>query len=242
MGDPVIRLILVRHGVTEWNEQSRYQGQQDVPLGDLGRRQAERLGLRLRDEPIALAYTSDLRRARETAEVALGGRPIAVTESSALRELCFGAWEGLRHDEVAARFPADWEAWTRAPASTCPPGGGESLARLRERVVGFYRSAIGALRDSRASAVGQHPRDWFTHRAAGEEPDPKSQRTLLLVSHGGPVRALLTYFFEMPVELYWRFGVGPASLTILDVYPKGPVTEVIGDTSHLAGLQPTGRL
>jgi len=57
--------------------------------------------------------------------------------------------------------------------------------------------------------------------------------TILIVSHGGTVRALLAHLFEVRIELYWRFGIRPASVSILDLYPEGAVAEVIGDTSHL---------
>lgn len=226
----VIRVILVRHGATAWNETGRYQGHTDVALSDLGRRQAECLGRRLEQEPMSLAYSSDLSRARETAEIALRGRSIPLTALSALREARFGAWEGLRYDEVGARYPREWATWVENPAHVRPPGGGESLADLRERIVSSYREIV-APPGSEARDIDE-PRDWFGYRAAGS-PTGNPGSTVLLVTHGGPVRALLTYVFDMPVDLYWRFGVRPSSVTVLEVYPEGAVAEVIGDTSHL---------
>lgn len=225
----VIRVILVRHGATAWNETGRYQGHTDVALSDLGRRQAECLGRRLAREPIDLAYSSDLSRARETAEIALRDRSIPLKVQSTLREARFGAWEGLRYDEVGARYPREWAIWVENPAHVRPPGGGESLADLRERIVSSYREIV-APPSSQAQTDG--PRDWFGYRAAGSS-TANSGPTVLMVTHGGPVRALLTHVFDMPVELYWRFGVRPSSVTVLEVYPEGAVAEVIGDTSHL---------
>src|SRR5207302_9429667 len=131
--DPVIRLILVRHGVTEWNLAGRYQGHQDVPLSDTGREQARRAAERLRAERITAAYTSDMQRAKETASIILGERNVPLREAAALREIAFGAWEGLTPIQAADRYPDEWAAWTRNAADAGPPGG-EDLTRFAARV------------------------------------------------------------------------------------------------------------
>jgi broad specificity phosphatase PhoE len=223
----LMRLILVRHGVTEWNQAGRYQGHQDVPLSDAGREQARRAAQRLRAETITAAYSSDLQRARETASIILGERDVPPQETEALREMAFGAWEGLNARQVSERYPAEWAAWIRDPVAARPPGGGEDLNELLVRAAEFYRSIVSfPARDSAQP-------DWFTYRAAGESGDGTSG-TILVVSHGGTIRALLAHLFEVRIELYWRFGIRPASVSILDVYPEGAVADVIGDTSHLA--------
>ena len=226
----MIRVILARHGVTEWNQANRYQGHQDVPLSDLGRRQAARLGERLRAEAITAAYSSDLARARETAAIALEGRPVSLMTTPTLREINFGAWEGLGHREIAVSYPEAWSAWTRDPGTMRPPGGGESLTDLRQRVVAFLGSALARIDPIQGD--GPAGQDRFLYRAAGGT-GSEAPPTLLFVTHGGTLRALLTHLFEMPVSLYWRFGVRPASVTVLEVYPEGAIAEIIGDTSHL---------
>jgi alpha-ribazole phosphatase len=226
VGDAVIRVIIARHGVTEWNQDGRYQGHRDVPLGEAGRQQAERLGRRLAGEHVTAAYTSDLGRARQTAEIALAGRESLLMTAPELRETCFGAWEGLQAREIADRYPAEWDAWIRDPVHARPPGG-ETVEDVHRRVVFFYRSIVDA-------GNGKHqPRDWFSYRASGPLRAEGEDQTILVVTHGGPVRALLTYLLEVRLDLYWRFGIRPASVSILDVYPEGAITEVIGDTSHL---------
>ena len=220
----MIRLILVRHGVTEWNQAGRYQGHQDTPLSDAGREQARRVAERLGAEEITAAYTSDMRRAQETASIILNDRPLELQTTPALREMAFGAWEGLTARDVAERFPEEWAAWIHDPVLARPPGG-EDLNQLFARVVAFYRSVVHL-----PSPGGLQP-DWFTYRAAGQSVDGTSG--ILIVSHGGTVRALLAHLFEMRIELYWRFGIRPASVSMLDVYPEGAVADVIGDTSHL---------
>jgi broad specificity phosphatase PhoE len=199
----------------------------DIPLAEQGQTQARRLAERLRDERITLAYSSDLRRASETASLALAGRDIRLSTTADLREMHFGTWEGLSHAEIAARDSAAWSAWTADPARSVPPGGTESLAGLRARLVKFLENAQEQA-NTNISIV-----DPFGFRAAGQAAAPSERATVLIVSHGGPIRALLTHFFAIPVERYWQFGIRPASVTILELYRQGAIAEVIGDTSHL---------
>jgi broad specificity phosphatase PhoE len=105
----VAELILVRHGETEWNRERRYQGHADPPLNDAGREQARELARRLADMPLDVAYTSDLRRAAETARIVLEGRGVPLVEDPGLREIDVGSWSGLTRDEIEERFPGDTE-------------------------------------------------------------------------------------------------------------------------------------
>ena len=128
--------------------------------------------------------------------------------------------------KLLARYPAEWETWLRDPLRARPPGG-ETVEDVQQRVIGFYRSVVRI-------DEGEHgPRDWFSYRAAGPIERDRGDQTLLMVTHGGTVRALLTHMLDMRLDLYWRFGIRPASVSVLDVYPEGAITEVIGDTSHL---------
>jgi broad specificity phosphatase PhoE len=156
---------------------------------------------------------------------------VPLETTPALRETCFGAWEGLQAREIAARYPEAWDVWLRDPLRARPPGG-ETVEELQQRVVAFYRSVVSV-------ENGRHrPRDWFSYRAAGPLSADSEDQTVLIVTHGGPVRALLTHLLDVRLDLYWRFGIRPASVSILDVYPEGAITEVIGDTSHLAEASP----
>jgi broad specificity phosphatase PhoE len=225
----VIRLILIRHGATEWNLAGRYQGQTDVPLGELGRAQAESVARRLRDEPITAVFCSDLSRARETAQIILSGRSVPITPTRDLREMSWGAWEGLKGSEAAERYAFDWAAWCRDPVNERPTGGGESFGELAIRVAGFYRSMLDRLGSDGVGVANK-----FLYRTGGQSSGQDTHETALVVSHGGLLRALLAQCFEIPLHLYWRFSIRPGSVTILDVYPEGPIAEVIGETSHLA--------
>lgn len=122
---------MVRHASTAWNEQRRYQGWGDPPLSERGRTEAQRLGERLAGVQFDRVLTSDLRRSVETAALAL---PDADAETDPrLRELGFGAWDGLTYDECLARDGDRFRRWIDDPAAKPPPGG-EAYAEFATRV------------------------------------------------------------------------------------------------------------
>jgi 2,3-bisphosphoglycerate-dependent phosphoglycerate mutase len=98
-------LLLARHGETDWNKEGRWQGWADPPLNDTGRSQARALAEQLSDVPFDAVYSSDLRRAHETAEVVAAPHGVPVVTDQGLREIDVGSWSGLTRDEIAERFP-----------------------------------------------------------------------------------------------------------------------------------------
>ena len=136
-------ILLARHGETDWNVQKRWQGHADPPLNERGRAQARDLAARLAETPLDAIYSSDLRRALETAEIVAAGRGLPIGTDPRLREIDVGAWEGLTGDEVAERFP-----------DGARPDG-ESLEAFRDRVVGTL-SAIGESHDGATVLVVAH--------------------------------------------------------------------------------------
>jgi len=129
-----VRLLLARHGQTVWNAGRRFQGGSDVGLSDLGRAQAEALGRAVRGYRVAAAYVSPLKRALETAEIALAGTGIPLVPLPELRELSLGEWEGFTVGEIRARDGDPYLAWLRAPHD-CPPPGGEPLPDVCARML-----------------------------------------------------------------------------------------------------------
>src|SRR5438270_3933958 len=129
---PRTRLFLVRHAQSTWNETDRVQGQADPPLSELGREQARRLADRLGRRRWAGFYTSDLKRAAQTAQpvaAVLEMQPVVMSE---LREIHLGAWEGLTKEEIVERYPGQWEQWTSEPNYDAVPGG-EGAAAFEQR-------------------------------------------------------------------------------------------------------------
>lgn len=127
----MLHLTLLRHGTTEWNETGRFQGWGDPPLSAQGRAEAERLRAYLAGESWDRVVASDLLRARETAALALPGTRVETDER--LREMGFGAWEGLTWDECVARDGDLIRRWSDDPGAADPPGG-ESLATFQARL------------------------------------------------------------------------------------------------------------
>jgi probable phosphoglycerate mutase len=127
-------VFLARHGETEWNAAARIQGHTDVPLNATGRAQALALADRMRAERVASIATSDLSRARGTAEIVaeILGLDVGLVDPD-LRERRFGEFEGLTRGECATRFPDDWARWVGDSWAT--PPGGETGAALLSRVV-----------------------------------------------------------------------------------------------------------
>jgi probable phosphoglycerate mutase len=167
----VTTLILVRHGETDWNRDRRWQGHADTPLNERGREQARTLADELAAEDVAAVYSSDLSRARETAEIIAArlGRPVEV--DARLREVDVGGWSGLTMTEIDDRFPEEVALWrSEDPRHTFD--GGESYTAMGERVV----VAVEEI-------AGRHP---------GEQ--------VVVVLHGGPVRALLAHAAGLSYE------------------------------------------
>ncbi len=188
------RLWLVRHGLTEWNTQQRFCGHSDMPLSAQGRVQARWLAQLLQEEAIATLYTSDLVRARETAEIiaSQSTQVVPVKVSAAWREIDFGAWEGLTYAEIAEQCKDQLGFFT--DPEQCSPPGGESLAQMLQRV----QAELAAI-----ACSGDSPMD-------GD---------VVIVSHGGPLRVLLCSILGMPFERQWQLRLDPGSLSAIDLLP-----------------------
>jgi probable phosphoglycerate mutase len=200
-------VYLIRHGETEWNLAGRWQGHADVPLNELGQRQARLLGQRLAREGARFdaIYSSDLARAFQTAWELGAAVKVPVQLLPPLREIDLGAWSGHTYDEIKDRFPA--EIALLEAGQDIPRGGGESIGMLRRRVV----EAVEAL-------VAHH---------RGE--------TLALVTHGGCIRALLSHAVrEADSDTWRRFPhIGNTSISIVRVSGQRWEIAQVNDVAHL---------
>jgi probable phosphoglycerate mutase len=155
----VTTILLARHGETQWNLERRWQGWADPPLNDTGRAQAQALAEQLRDTPFDAVYTSDLRRAHETAEIVAAPHDVPVVADQGLREIDVGSFSGLTHTEVMERF-----------------GGERTDGETREQHAARVLAAV-----ERIARVH-----------LGER--------ILLVTHGGTIRALHTHALGEPTH------------------------------------------
>ena len=201
---PPLRLVFIRHGSSTWNDERRIQGQLDPPLSEKGKEQARRLAERLRESQVDAFYSSDLLRARETAEAVAGciGRPFELLPE--LREVALGEWEGLKRDEIVARYPEEWDRWAVRPSWDIVPGG-EGTAAFEARV----GAAIELLAE-------RHP----TGR-------------VLVVTHGGVIQVALLRIVGRSSNGFFPFTIDNASLTVLQGRPGRLVVGSVNDTCHL---------
>lgn len=123
---------LIRHGQTDWNSAGRWQGQADVPLNQRGREQVKVLAERLQKQSFDAVYSSDLRRAYDTAAAFAVPKGMPIIREPRLREICIGEWEGLQLEEIISRFPEEWADYHRDANWQSPPGG-ETLLELAKR-------------------------------------------------------------------------------------------------------------
>src|SRR5262245_31960759 len=130
-----MKLLLVRHGETDWNLARRYQSYSDIPLNQTGILQAEQLARRLSNEKIDVIYASDSPRAAETAKlIANILKPaLPIHSDSRWQEICFGEWDGLTYEEVEAKWKNEVTAWYTDPVNVAPPGG-ETMLQLSQRL------------------------------------------------------------------------------------------------------------
>ncbi len=227
MGDPLVtmrsrhrgpRILLVRHGETEWNRQQRFQGQIDIPLNDNGRSQGEKAAEFLRAIPIDAAVTSPLSRPKETAELILRYHPqVTLTEEPGLKEIGHGDWEGLYESEIEAKYPGMLAQWQRSPETVTMPGaGGETLAQVWERAGAAWRAIVAA------------------HSQAPGEP----AKTILVTAHDAVNKAILCQIVGLGPDSFWKFKQGNGAVSVID-YPDGPdsrpVLMAANITIHLSG-------
>ncbi|MGI5858739.1 MAG: alpha-ribazole phosphatase [Tepidanaerobacteraceae bacterium] len=204
------RFFLVRHGETIWNRERKYQGQSDVPLTDEGRIQARSLSERLKDEKIDVIYASDLGRTIETAEIISEHHGLEVVPASLMRELSFGIWEGMTYDEIIQKWAKEYNKWQDDPYNEKPPEG-ETLSELCERISKFLM------------------------KAAQDHPDGR----ILVVSHAGPIRAILSVLLNLKQDFFWKFKISNTSLTIIEYDGLKQLSDsdafivTVNDTHHL---------
>ena len=225
---PPTRILLCRHGETDWNREGRYQGVQDIPLNAKGREQARQLALGLAPIRIDASYSSPLSRALETAtiivqeqmrrrieDVRAGGTatpPLNHEVDAGLREISHGQWEGRLASEFAAQEPAAMAAWQAAPHTVHWPGG-ETLADVQARAV----PALERITRANPGTI------------------------VLVVAHDAVNKALLLWAANAPLARFWAFKQDSTCLNAIDVelQPDGSLTPVIALMNSVAH---TGKL
>ena len=199
------RIILVRHGQTEWNRMERFRGHADVPLNEVGLAQAEATGSRIASEwNVNAVYSSPLSRAVRTAEAIAKRYKLNVQPHPDLIDISFGAWEGLTVEKVRESWPDALHAWYYQPAEATIPGG-ETLAKLRTR-------AMDAI-----------------HRLVAEH----QGQTIVIVGHTVINRIILLGILGLGNERFWQLEQDPCAINVIEAKNDDFVLAALNDTCHL---------
>ena len=191
------RIVLVRHGEPEARVRGRCYGRLDVGLSARGREQVRRTRRLLSGVPLATVYSSPRRRALESARL-LAGRLARVAVDERLREIDFGIFEGLTYDQIAERFPEEYEEWMNRPTDVAFPGG-ETFAAMAARV----RDAFDDLRRTHTGQV------------------------IVVVSHGGVNRIALATALDLDLGRIFRLEQAYACVNVVDYFAHAPVVRLV---------------
>ncbi len=208
-GEDRTRIVVIRHGETEWNRVERFRGRIDVQLNEKGRRQALAVARRLSSWPIAAIYSSPLERALQTAQPLAELCQISVSPLEGIVDIDYGAWAGLSPEEAASQYPALYRTWADNPHLVRFPDG-ESLEQVRDRV-------LAALNEVNVT----HP-----------------EQTVALVSHVVVNRVLVLGAMGLGNASFWRIGQDNAALTILEALDGQYRLQLLNDTCHLESMDP----
>lgn len=203
-------IYLVRHGQTDWNVAHRFQGQTDVPLNAMGIAQAHATANFLKDKTFDSIYTSDLSRARLTAEIIAEHHEAARSLDERLREIHFGIWEGWTFEQIKANDPDSHARWLADP--TYRPEGAETGIQMATRITAF----LEYLRESYS------------------EDD-----TVLLVAHGGTLQVLVSIALGLQPGMRWRFSFKNAAVSKMYLFDDRATLATLNTQHFLTDLDPS---
>jgi len=205
------RILLIRHGQTEWNRQEIFRGRADIPLSKEGFRQAGALAERLSEEHLAAVYCSPLIRAFATAECMANSHGLRPRQVDGLTDMDYGAWEGQQHERIKQQYPDLYARWQSEPHLVCPPGG-EMLAKVRERA---YPAVL--------EMVARHP-----------------EAAVAVVSHRVVGKLILCAALGLGDDAFWRIRQDTCCLNVLEYEGNRITVSLLNDTCHLCGLEKDG--
>ncbi len=200
------RILLIRHGETDFNLTHRFQGRIDIPLNQEGKKQAQALALALKDEPLTAVYSSPLIRAMETARSIKGFHPSApLFQEEGLTEMDLGEFDGMQAGDWGLQHQEFYKTWRTTPSSLKMPGG-ESLREVQIRAIGTLE------RITKVNPTGT---------------------SLLFCSHNFVNRTIICHALGLPLDRFRDFQQDPATLNVLYMREGQLSAEVVNDVSHL---------
>lgn len=199
------KVILVRHGQTQWNLDMKYQGHCDIELTQKGIEQAMLAAQRLASEDVSAVYASDLSRALKTAQCIGEKHDLPVTAIPELREINFGEWEGLTFESINSKTKDSRSKLFTHPDEIVIPGG-ETFREVKERAM----NAITKL-------VAQHP-----------------DQTIVVVSHGATIRTILCAVLNIHLNYLWKVKQDNTAINMLEYHDENIMVSLINDVHHLS--------
>ncbi|MGA1622345.1 MAG: histidine phosphatase family protein [Synechocystis sp.] len=210
-----LRLLLIRHGETQWNRESRFQGIRDIPLNENGKAQAQQAAEFLKDVDINLGISSPMLRPKETAEIILQYHPdVTLDLQPDLVEICHGLWEGKLETEIEADFPGLLQQWKDAPETVQMPEG-ENLQQVWDRAIACWEDRVKFYSQGDGSTVG------------------------IVVAHDAINKVILAHLLGLTPAHFWNIKQGNGGVSVID-YPQGlekpPILQAINLTSHMGSV------
>ena len=201
------KLMVARHGETEWNVEKIFRGRADVNLDEVGIRQAELLGRYLGNWKLEVIYSSPVKRALDTANIIARYQKIGVHVAEGLIDFDYGEWQSLPEQEVKRLYPVILDEWHNNPHKVRMPGG-ESLEDVRKRAVEVVNGILS-----------------------------RHQRNVLLVSHRVVIKVLICYLLGLDNSHFWNINQDVGGITTFDYADGRFVLTRHNDTSHLRESQ-----
>ncbi len=200
----MVKLILVRHALTVDNQKSRLSGHIDSSISEEGKEQIDKITNYLKDFDIDKIYTTTSSRTKDTVKKLSELKSIEIIEKESLKEISFGDFEGLTFDEIKDKYPKEFQDMIQKGYEYKYPNG-ESLIDSYNRVCIELDNIISNNDD----------------------------RTILICSHGGTIRNIITYLISNSYKYHWNFKIDNGSVTILEVQDGFTVITAMNNTSFI---------
>ncbi len=203
------RIILIRHGETDWNKEGRFQGQIDIPLNEKGKEQASKASKYLEEIEFTKAFSSSMRRPYETAKIILKSNNIQIEKIESLVEISHGLWEGKLEEEIKKTWPEMLKNWHEKPESITMPEG-ESIRQVSDRAISAWNLICNS----------QQYND-----------------TTLLVAHDAVNKTLICHILGLSYADIWMIKQGNGGITVIDIFKnKNYVLSSVNITNHLGQI------
>jgi len=193
----MVELIFIRHPQTNWNKEQKYLGRADIALNHQGKKQAKSISNYLRKKNISAIYSSDLRRAYQTASIITKEHSLSIRKDARLNEIDFGNWEGMTFNQIQRKYPQLAKKYLSHPLKTKIPDG-ESFLKFRSRV-------NKALKEILAREKGK----------------------VVIISHAGVNRIIICSLLKLPLPCFWQIKQDIGAINIIEIHKKANIVSLI---------------